>query len=114
VQLPHPPIVIGGHAPAAFRRAVQAGNGWYGWQLDLAATAKALSELREAASRFERPAALGDLEITITPPGRIDVDTARRYADLGVRRLAIQPQSMDGSAMDDLITTVGETLVGRV
>ena len=114
VQRPHPPIVIGGHSPAAYRRAIQAGNGWHGWDLDLAKTAEALAALRETATRAERPAALGELEITITPPGIPDVDTARRYADLGVHRLAIQPHTMDGSAMDELITTVGETLVGRV
>jgi len=31
-----------------------------------------------------------------------------------VHRLAIQPHTMDGSAIDDLIATVGETLIGRV
>jgi len=106
--------VIGGHSPAAFRRTIQAGNGWHGWDLDLAQTAQALAGLRETASRVERPAGLGALEITITPRGTVDVDTATRYADLGVHRLAIQPHTMDGSAMDELITTIGETLVGRV
>jgi probable F420-dependent oxidoreductase len=114
VQRPHPPIVIGGQSPAAYRRAIQAGNGWHGWDLDLAKTVEALAALRETATRAERPAGLGELEITITPPGIPDVDTARRYADLGVHRLAIQPHTMDGSAMDELITKVGETLVGRV
>ena len=32
VQEPHPPIVLGGHSPAAYRRAIEAGNGWYGWE----------------------------------------------------------------------------------
>ena len=114
VQRPHPPIVIGGHSPAAYRRAVRAGNGWHGWDLDLEHTAQALAALRDTASRFGRPAELGTLEITITPPGTPDVDTARRYADLGVHRLAIQPHTMEGSAMDELITQVAETLVGRV
>ena len=114
VQRPHPPIVIGGHSPAAFRRTIQAGNGWHGWDLDLEQTAQALAGLRETASRVERPAGLGELEITITPRGTVDVDTATRYADLGVHRLAIQPHTMDGSPMDELITTIGETLVGRV
>ena len=44
----------------------------------------------------------------------VDRDVARRYADLGVHRLAIQPSTMEGSAIDELIETVGETLVGRV
>lgn len=114
VQTPHPPIVIGGHSPAAYRRAVQSGNGWYGWQLDVEQTAQALAGLREAASRHPRPAELGDLEITITPPGEVDVATARRYAELGVHRLSVQPRNMEGAAMDELIRSVGETLIGRV
>ena len=67
VQRPHPPIVIGGHSPAAYRRAIQAGNGWHGWDLDLEQTAQALAGLRETANRYDRPAGLGELEITITP-----------------------------------------------
>jgi alkanesulfonate monooxygenase SsuD/methylene tetrahydromethanopterin reductase-like flavin-dependent oxidoreductase (luciferase family) len=114
IQQPHPPIVVGGHSPAAFRRAIQHGNGWYGWDLDVTQTAHALAGLREAESRHGRPAGLGELEITITPSGSVDLDTARRYADLGVHRLAIQPRTMDGTAIDELITMVGETLVGRV
>jgi probable F420-dependent oxidoreductase len=114
VQRPHPPIVVGGHSKAAHRRAVEAANGWYGWALGLEETARALGELREAVARHERPAGLGELEITITPPRMVDRDTARRYADLGVHRLAIQPPTMQGSAMDELIAIAGETLIGRV
>jgi probable F420-dependent oxidoreductase len=114
VQRPHPPLVVGGHSPAAHRRAVLAANGWYGWELGLEQTAEALAALHETARRCERPAQLGELEITITPPAVVDVDTARRYADLGVHRLALQPETMDGTAIDELITTVGETLIGRL
>ena len=114
VQRPHPPIVIGGHSPAAYRRATQAGNGWHGWDLDLEQTAQALLGLRETVARYGRPTELGTLEITITPRGIPDVDTARRYADLGVHRLAIQPHTMEGPAIDELITRVGDTLVGRI
>jgi hypothetical protein len=56
----------------------------------------------------------GELEITITPPSVVDAETARRYADLGVHRWAFQPRTMEGSAMDELIASVGDTLVGRV
>ncbi len=114
LQQPHPPIVIGGHSPAAYRRAIESGNGWYGWELDLDQTAQALSGLREAASLRERPADLGELEITITPPGTPDLETTRRYAELGVHRLAVQPSTTQGEAMDELISVVGETLIGRV
>ncbi len=114
VQRPHPPIVAGGHSDAAMRRAVAAANGWYGWELDLDETAAALSRLRAIAARDGRSPGLGDLEITITPPGVPDLETARRYADIGVDRLAIQPPAFGGSTMDELIETVGDTLIGRV
>lgn len=111
VQRPHPPIVLGGHSGQAYRRAVAAGNGWYGWDLSPEQTAESLERLRAAG---ERPAGLGELEITVTPPGTPDLDTVRRYADLGVHRLVMQPHTMDGTAIEDLITTIGSTLVGRL
>jgi probable F420-dependent oxidoreductase len=114
VQRPHPPIVIGGETAAALRRAVRSGNGWYGWDLDLDRTAELLAALRAEAGKHERPDHLGDLEITITTPETPDLDTARRYADLGVHRLALVPTTTEGTGIDDLITSVADTLVGRV
>ena len=114
VQRPHPPIVVGGHSPAAQRRAVTSANGWYGVYLDVEQTAEALAGLRNVAAGCDRPASLGELEITITPPGPIDFDAARRYADLGVRRLVIPPRATESSGIEELIQSVGETLVGRL
>ncbi|MEZ4333105.1 MAG: TIGR03619 family F420-dependent LLM class oxidoreductase [Myxococcota bacterium] len=89
VQKPHPPIHVGGMSPAALRRAVAQGNGWYGFFLDVDNTKKMVEGLRETAKRVERPASLGRLEITVTPPGPVDADTAKRYEDLGVDRLVL-------------------------
>jgi probable F420-dependent oxidoreductase len=114
VQRPYPPIVVGGHSEAACRRAATTASGWYGVYLDVEETSEALSRLRKVAAGCERPAHLGELEITITPPGQIDLDTARRYADLGVDRLVIQPGTEDGSGMDELIDSAGTTLIGHV
>lgn len=87
VQQPHPPIVIGGQTPPAYRRAVTHGNGWYGFALDLAGVTECVSGLRAAAAAYERPPALGALEISVTPRGPLDLDTVRRFADAGVQRL---------------------------
>lgn len=89
VQKPHPPIHVGGMSPPALRRAVAQGNGWYGFFQDVAATAKMIEGLRETAKRVERPASLGKLEITVTPPGPVDADAAKRFEDLGVDRLVL-------------------------
>jgi probable F420-dependent oxidoreductase len=113
VQRPHPPIVVGGHSEAACRRAATTASGWYGVFLDVDEAAAALARLREVAARCERPAGLGELEITVGPPGRIDLDTARRYADLGVHRLVLQPGAEDGSDTDELIDATAATLIGH-
>ena len=89
VQRPGVPIVVGGTSPGALRRAVARGNGWYGFALDPAATRRCLEGLAKAATEVERPAALGHLELTITPLPGCDAAAARAYADLGVDRLAL-------------------------
>src|SRR4051794_28691088 len=62
------PIVVGGHSRPAFRRSVAQGHGWYGFGLTPEATVDCLAGLRDAAGKVERPAELGELEITVTPP----------------------------------------------
>lgn len=111
VQRPHPPIVIGGESPGAFRRAARSGNGWYGWDLTPEQTAAAVAAIREAGPR---PAELGELEVTITPPEPLDLDLVQRYADVGVHRLVVQPSTMDGTEIDDLIASTGERIIARL
>ncbi len=89
VQKPHPPIIVGGHSASAFRRAVARGNGWYGFLRDLDTAQQDLAGLAEAARAVPRPADLGPLEISVTPPPRTDLDAAQRYRDLGVARLTL-------------------------
>lgn len=111
VQQPHPPIVIGGMSPPAYRRAVRQGNGWYGFAQTVEATAASIAGLQQAAADVERPTELGELEITITPPRRVDGDAVKRYEELGVSRLALLPGRLDssGSAADDAVRFVEET-----
>ena len=103
VQKPHPPIHVGGMSPPALRRAVAQGNGWYGFFQDLDGAAAMLRNLEEAGKRVERPAELGKLEISVTPPGPVDADTARRFEDLGVDRLVLMRgfEDMAGAGSED-------------
>jgi probable F420-dependent oxidoreductase len=111
VQKPHPPIVIGGGSPAAFRRAVAQGDGWYGFALDPEATATALQSLKEAAEQVERPASLGPLEISITPPRPVDTATVEQYEALGVARLPLLLPTRRGGAdgPDDVVAFLERT-----
>lgn len=88
-----PPVVIGGWSPPALRRAARRGNGWYGWGMDHDETASVLARLRTTLRETERDPALGELEVTITPPGHVDLAAARRYRALGVDRLNLSVRS---------------------
>jgi probable F420-dependent oxidoreductase len=116
VRRPHPPIVIGGHSGPAHRRAVSQGHGWYGFNLDLAATAGQLAGLRQAAAQVPRPASLATLEISVTPPsGPLDLETAKRYAALGVDRLILMPPDhLTLPALERFVHEAGVTLIGNV
>jgi probable F420-dependent oxidoreductase len=98
VQDPHPPIIVGGMSPPALRRAVAQGDGWYGFFQDLEATEKVVAALEETAKSTERREGLGRLTISITPPGPVDADTAKRFEDLGVDRLILMRGFGDMSA----------------
>ncbi len=124
VQKPHPPVVFGGMTPQAFQRSVTHGNGWYGFALDVDRTKKCLAGLQEAQKNNERPSALGELEISVTPVGRVDLDTAKRFADIGVERLILLPPTQSDTQLFSLTVTeqevtdyvgrIGDTVVGRV
>ncbi len=111
-QKPHPPIIVGGHTPPAFRRAVRHGNGWYGFALDLEKTAQCLAGLGEATARHGRPSELGALEISVTPRERLEPDTVRRYAELGVDRLILYRSAATEEQLLAFIDATAGTLIG--
>jgi len=108
IQKPHPPIIVGGNSPPALRRAISQGDGWYGFFMDVDAAAAAVKALEETAKSTERPDSLGKLTISITPPGPVDGDTAKRFEDVGVDRLIVMRGFGDmgaasGREVDDAI-----------
>ena len=89
------PIVIGGHSPAAFRRAVARGHGWYGFAMTPETARACMDGLREATGRVDRPASLGRLEVTVTPRGRLTAEDAAAFSAMGVDRLVPMPPPTD-------------------
>ncbi len=113
VQLPRPPIVVGGHSEAALARAIRFGDGWFGWDLDADETATTLDRLNTLRSSVLRPPHLHDLEITVKPKGTVDRARAQEFAERGVDRLVLHPPSVHGSSIDELIADAGERLIGK-
>ena len=75
VQRPHPPLLVGGYADAAFRRAVTLGDGYVAGNLPLAETAPLVARVQDAAEATGRdPTGLhvvsrGRVELTEEPRG---------------------------------------------
>jgi probable F420-dependent oxidoreductase len=117
VQRPGPRIVVGGHSPAAYRRAVEQAHGWYGWGQDPDGAARAIAALRHAEQDYERPAALGRLEVSITPPGWpawVDKATAERYAATGIDRLILQIGPMSVEEIERRLHQAANEMVGQI
>ena len=96
-----PPIVVGGASDAAIERAVACAQGWYGFAMDVAAATQCIERLRAARARVRRDASLGELEISITPRGRVTADIVRQFADAGVHRLiALVPQDSEAKVLE--------------
>jgi probable F420-dependent oxidoreductase len=93
------PLIIGGHTPPAYRRAVARGHGWYGYGLTPQQAAASAAGLAAAAGRVDRPDELGELEISVTPRGQITPELAAEFARAGVHRLVLLvPPTPDGPA----------------
>jgi probable F420-dependent oxidoreductase len=114
VQQPHPEIVFGGHTKEAYSRAARLAKGWYGFALDLDATAKCVEGLRAACKTADRR--FEDVEVSITPHAKVKVDrdTAKRYADLGVSRLILLPRGADEKALLEHVRETERELIGKV
>jgi probable F420-dependent oxidoreductase len=107
------PIVIGGHTPGAYRRAVEQGHGWYGFSLSPERLETCLAGLAEAGERYERPADLGPLEINVTPARALTAETTAAYAAAGVERLIVFPTPVrDESAIDAFLVAHAELVLG--
>lgn len=82
-----PPLIFGGHAPAALARAARLGDGWFGWGLspeDAATAIARLHGLRDDHGRGSQP-----FEITLVPDDPRRPDAGAAYAAVGVDRLVL-------------------------
>ena len=83
------PVIVGGHTPAAFRRAARSGQGWYGFFLDREQTARCVAGLRQALAEAGRDEE--GFEITVTPRGKLDAELVADFGESGVDRLVFIP-----------------------
>ena len=107
-QRPHPPIVIGGHAAPALRRAARLGDGWYGFGLKVETMAPMVQELRRLRAATGRP----PLEISLTTFEKLDEALVERAAAAGVDRLIVMPR-VPADRLEDTVREIGVRLIRR-
>ena len=112
VQKPHPEVVFGGHTPEAYSRAARLARGWYGFSLDVEGARKCIEGLRAACSKVGRK--FDDLEISVTPRPPLDLDGARRFAEIGVHRLILLTRANDEKSLLGQIDSMANEMVGKI
>ncbi|MDE2006610.1 MAG: LLM class F420-dependent oxidoreductase [Rhodospirillales bacterium] len=96
VQKPHPPVIVGGAFPHAARRAIRYGQGW----IPIAGRgdiADQIPEFRKMAEEAGRDATT--LPISLFS-AKEDLDTLRRFRDLGVARVTV---SLPSAAANEVL-----------
>ncbi|HVT77305.1 MAG TPA: LLM class flavin-dependent oxidoreductase, partial [Acidimicrobiales bacterium] len=104
------PIVVGGHTPAAARRAGRLGVGFFPAQCTIDDLPPLLDIMRTAAKDAGRD---GDA-IEVTAGGGLDLDTVKRFADLGVARLVIPPLAFDVEGLRAALGTFQEKVISKL
>jgi len=105
IQKPHVPIIVGGYADAAIRRAVRFGAGWYGFNRDPAGTREMVGRLDAALAKAGRKRGAG-FEIIMTPPAAMPLDAMQEYAEIGVDRLVVNLGSQRPERVDARMTEI--------
>jgi len=111
VRTSGPPVIVGGHSEAAFRRAARYADGWYGVRLDLEQARGFLRQLREVEAH-DRRVARPRLEISVLPTEPLTAETVQAYAALGVDRLVVWPPDSDEASLEDFVRSVAPAELG--
>lgn len=115
--LPHapsgPPIIIGGHSPAALRRTVATGDGWFAFPKSHDELSGLLGQLRDRATAAGRDPAT--IEITALWRDFADgVASLETYREMGVHRLLAPLGLLARGDLGDNLERLQETVASQL
>jgi probable F420-dependent oxidoreductase len=103
LQRPHPPIVFGGESEAALRRVAELGQGWYGINVDTEDAVRHVASLARMLDEHGRRR--DDVQLSVTPPRRIDTDDLAAYQRAGIDQVILP---VFGRTTADAVAAVDE------
>ena len=107
VQKPGVPIVVGGHVPAAAKRAARYGDGFFPARVDL--LPGLLDALRKECGEIGRDP--GSVEITCG--SKPTLDEVKRLQDLGVARFTLNPPGFTLEDVERGLEQYGNELIAK-
>jgi probable F420-dependent oxidoreductase len=111
VQEPGPPIVIGGHVEAAARRAARFGDGFFPAKGGLNRLPLLFDVMRKECLEIGRDPS--EIELSASAAAT-DLDTIRRYQDIGVSRLIISPPGFDPEGITRGLEAFGNDVLAKL
>jgi probable F420-dependent oxidoreductase len=103
-----PPVIVGGTSKAAYRRAIQKGQGWYGFALNVASSQESIDALKALSESTDRSSDLGELEISITPRVPLTDEVIKQFEDMGVYRLILLQTGQNEEQMLEYIDQIAK------
>jgi probable F420-dependent oxidoreductase len=104
------PIHIGGHTPAAARRAGRLGDGF----LPLGGGPEELAPLRKIVEASAREAGRDPSAIEFTCLGTPDRESAQAWADAGVQRMLVASHAPDLEGVERVMGPFSESVIGAL
>ena len=105
------PIVVGGHSPAAARRAARLGDGFFPARGGLEELARLFAVVREECERIGRDPA----EVELICGGRVRApEDLEPYAALGVGRFVVSPPAQDVDGVRQGLERLAEEVIARL
>ncbi|MCC6383091.1 MAG: LLM class F420-dependent oxidoreductase [Dehalococcoidia bacterium] len=111
VSRPHPPIVVGGESPAAFRRVARLGDGWYAINHPPEEMKALIAGIHEQRARYGRAGL--PFEVTMNARATVTPDELARYAEVGVDRVVVSLWRSSKDALPNL-ERFAETTLAKV
>ncbi len=122
VQAGGVPILVGGHSPAAVRRAAKFGDGFFpavgelkglSWEIDPAAFGRLRDLLKSLKTECEKIGRdYSKMEISVIGPA--DLDTIKRLQDEGVSRVTIGPPAFEPNALRGGLEKINRDIIAKV